>query len=108
MLQDTLIQLKRGLPTSLALYKAGILNENEYRIFSKAPIDQAVDLLLQSKQTNVTKFRIFFNFWGFPLISLVSLLASAKPVKDMIDMMNKPMVEAGAKPAEVPEYLIDC
>lgn len=92
-----------------ALYQVKIINAGEYYILknTKGSIAIGIDKIIENHNKS-SKSKVGFLLMLIPpAVILVALLFSHGKVKDVLHNMMAPIVAAGAKPPEIPEYLMD-
>lgn len=109
ILEKIKIETDNGKKLIEALYKSKIINAGEYYILknTKGNISIGIDKIIDSHNKS-NKAKIGFILMLLPpAIILLSLLFSHDIVKEVLNNMMAPIVAAGAKPPEMPNYLIN-
>lgn len=109
ILKKIKVETDNGKKLVEALYQVKIINAGEYYILknTKGSIALGIDKIIESHNKS-SKSKVGFLLMLLPpAIILLALLFSHDQVKDVLNNMMAPIVAAGAKPPEMPNYLID-
>jgi len=108
VLQNLKSHLVKGTKISTALFKAGIINENEKDILEKAKsLDKGLERIININKTDSQIVIGMLLLLSPPLILITALLIGRPYIEQILTNMVQPIIDVGGQPPPLPPYLTD-